>query len=298
MTVATKIAGAQAAWDSDAEFRADALAVHNALIAAGGLVQTADTGQTNFTANTRATSVGAGGYTVYRFDDAHQGSYPLFIRIDWYQAVVGRLGFGITIGTGTNGSGTITGVIRAIRQTSSSSAGSGAGLCDNYVSVGDGYLYLIMGVISGAAGNQVACGYIIERSTDEEGVVHPEEGIVVFNQETNSRSFSVHPTGFTTMGPANTGSPLNAGVNYPFWDDQAGADVGLMPSSYMMRSKLRFHRLAFMRPGRIGYGVSFDAEHLGATRKMLSLEQNYYHNSSSSGWTTTNDCGSFVIPWN
>src|SRR3954464_10866065 len=150
MTVATKLAGAQQSWDTEAEFRADCLAVHNALKAAGGLVQTSDTGQTDFTTNTRTNVVGAGGYTVYRFDDIHQSSYPLFIRIDWYAATAGRLGLAITIGTGSNGSGTITGVIRTINAMSGGSSGSALGTCDNFVSIGDGYLYILLGIISGS----------------------------------------------------------------------------------------------------------------------------------------------------
>jgi hypothetical protein len=298
MTVATKIAGAQQFWDTDAEFRSECLLIHNALKAAGGLVQTADTGQTDFTANTRTNGPGVGGYTIYRFDDVHQSSYPLFIRVDWYQVLIGRPGFAITIGTGSNGSGTITGVIRTANVMGGGGSGSSLGTCDNFISIGDGYLYVALAIISGTVGNSMSCMYSIERSTDEYGVVHPEEGITVFNTPANTKQYSIHPFGFAALGPVSTGSPLNAGANYLLWDDQLASDVGMMPSPYIMRSKLRFHRMATMRPGRVSYGSGFDATHLGATRKMLSVEQNYFGNNANNGWSNVADSSALVIPWN
>lgn len=298
MTVATKIVGAQQFWDTDAEFRSECLLIHNALKATGGLVQTSDTGQTDFTTNTRATSAGVGGYTIYRFDDAHQSSYPLFLRFDWYQSQAGRLGFAITIGTGTNGAGTITGVIRTVNLTSGAVNGTALGTCDHFISIGDGYLYIFLGAAPPNGGSQIAAMYSIERSTDEVGTVHPEEGIIVFNTPANSRQYSVHPSGFAALGPNSTGSPLNAGINFAYWDDQNSADVGMMPVPYIMRSKLRFHRMAMMRVGRVSYGVSFDATHLGSTRKMISVENYWYCNSASSGWDNGPDAGGLILPWN
>lgn len=292
MAVATKIAGAQAAWDSDAEFRADVLAIHNALIATGGLVQTADTGQTDFSANTRA----APGYTVYRFNDAHQGSYPLFLRIDWTPTATTRPGLTFTLGTGSSGAGVITGVIRAAYVIGGGSAGTSVGLCDNYVSVGDGFVYVVMGIIAASAGNQVSCMFMVERSTGEDGVVHPEEGVTTFGTTANGKSYSVHPTGSAALGPA-TGSPITSGGTNIFWDDQASSDVGMMPAPYMIKAKVRFHRMAFMRSGRVSYGVAFDATHLGAIRKMISIETNYYNNSDSSGWVNGPSGPALALPW-
>jgi hypothetical protein len=293
MAVATKITGAQAAYDTDAEFRTDTLAIHNALKAAGGLVQTADTGQTDFTANTRA----AGGYTVYRFNDPDQASYPLYLRIDWTPAATSRPGFSFTLGTGSNGAGTITGVMRSSYQISGGGAGLAAGLCDNYISIGDGYLYVVLGIIAGSPGNQVSCMLSIERPTDESGVVHGDEGVVVFATGANAKSYSVHPQGGVTLGPA-TGSPISSALPWSFWDDQAGADTAIMPAPYMIKGKVRFHRMAFLRSGRVSYGIAFDATILGATRKMISIDQNYYNNSDPNGWLSSSVAGpAIAYPW-
>lgn len=295
MAVATKITG-QESWDTDAEFRADTLAIHNALKAAGGLVQTADTGQTDHTANTRA----AGGYNVYRFDDADQASYPLYLRIDWTPTATVRPGFQFTLGTGSNGSGTITGVIRSATTIAGGSSGSaGSQAADHFVSVGPGYVWVVLGARSGVSPNQVTCIMIIERSTDEDGVTHPDEGVHIFCTPSNSHSWALYPTGFASIGPSS-GSPLDVGNSSGFWDDQAGSDVGFMPMPYLMRSKLRFCRGALARQGRVSYGVSFDATHLGATRKLISIEGSWFHSSTSSGWWNGLSTWppAILLPWN
>lgn len=292
MAVATKIAGAQAKWDSDAEFRADVLAIHNALIASGGLIQTSDTGQTDFSVNTRASP----GYTVYRFNDVHQSSYPLFLRIDWTPTGTSRPGLSYTLGTGTSGAGVITGVLRTINAISGGGDGASTGLCDNYVSVGDGFVYIVIGIIAGTSPNLISCILMIERSTGEDGTVHPEEGIVTFATGANSKLYVVSPTG--SGANSGTGTPIGSAVQWAFWDDFLGAEISMMPAPYMIKGKVRFHRMGFMRPGRVSYGVSFNVTHLGVTQKMISIEQNYYNNSDSNGWQISNAPGpAIAIPW-
>lgn len=77
------------------------------VLTAGGWVRTADTGQTsNYSAvNMAATAT----YQVWRMGDALQATNPVFLRIDTLanSQFVGDL----TVGTGSNGSGTITGQI-------------------------------------------------------------------------------------------------------------------------------------------------------------------------------------------
>lgn len=294
MTTATRIIGAQSSLDTDAEFRTDMLAIHNALIATGGLIQTADTGQTDFTANTRS----AGGYTVYRFNDAHQSSYPLFLKIVWTPTSLTRQTLTIDVGTGSNGAGTITGVIRSAAFFNSPNSGAAAEVADNFVSVGDGYLYMLLNIYAASPNNRSGI-FLLERSTDESGLVHPEEGVIMFVTGSSQKTYSIYPTGFAPNGPASSGSPFNHGINFPFWDDLVSTDVGLMPIPYMMRSKMRYHRMILMRPGRLSYGVAFDASHLGATRKFMSIENYWYCGTASSGWSNCDISSvcAFALPW-
>ena len=95
---------------STAGFRAWGLELHNQL-ASVGLTNTADTGQVNWATVTVPGINTAGGYEIWRFNDTLQGTTPIFLKIEFgtggtstYPAVW------ITVGNGSNGSGTLTGL--------------------------------------------------------------------------------------------------------------------------------------------------------------------------------------------
>lgn len=86
-------------------------------LATVGLTQTADTGQLNLTTAPAAVFSSASysyGYTVHRFNDTYQSTYPIYIRIDYLNSA-GSMGstvkptFKFTVGTSTNGAGVIGG---------------------------------------------------------------------------------------------------------------------------------------------------------------------------------------------
>lgn len=93
----------------DATFRAWGSEL-NTKLAAAGLVQTADTGQIDWTSVARPSGGSDAGYEIWRFSDSLQGTKPIFIRINYgtyFSATVPRMQ--VMVGTGTNGSGTLTG---------------------------------------------------------------------------------------------------------------------------------------------------------------------------------------------
>ena len=97
---------------TDAKFRAWGLANKTAILASG-MVQTADTGQVDWTTVTKGTATQTlRGYEIYRFDDSLQGVAPIYIRIGYYTNFT-TSGNGMTlqgsIGTGSDGAGNITG---------------------------------------------------------------------------------------------------------------------------------------------------------------------------------------------
>lgn len=102
--------------NTDARHRALGIAI-NAAFAAIGLVQTADTGQANWATQTFPTlGTYTGGYEIWRFNDALQGSAPIFFKIEYgsgnsggSNGVNNNMQLRITWGTGSNGAGTITG---------------------------------------------------------------------------------------------------------------------------------------------------------------------------------------------
>lgn len=98
---------------SDALFRAWGLAIETALTVSGGLIKTADTGQIDWDTVLAPTVVSTKkGYIILRFDDALQASAPVFIRMDFgsYTSSASNPAIWITVGTGSDGAGNITGV--------------------------------------------------------------------------------------------------------------------------------------------------------------------------------------------
>jgi hypothetical protein len=74
-------------------------------------VQTADTGQINWATVTRPGTNTDGGYEIWRFDDTHQATAPVFFRVNYgTYGTATRPRLTIIVGTSSNGSGTIGGV--------------------------------------------------------------------------------------------------------------------------------------------------------------------------------------------
>ena len=111
---------------SDAIFRTTGSALSVA-IQAVGLTQTADTGQINWTSVTTPGAANTvAGYEIYRFSDSLQSTAPVYFRIDYGTSIgnTGWLGLRVTVGTSTNGAGTITGQVSSICYLPMYSAGS------------------------------------------------------------------------------------------------------------------------------------------------------------------------------
>lgn len=86
--------------------------IYTGLVTSCGLVQTADTGQMAVpsTAVYTATANTAVGYYVFQFNDTLQATSPVFFKLEFGTAnSPNSPGMWITIGTSTNGAGTITG---------------------------------------------------------------------------------------------------------------------------------------------------------------------------------------------
>jgi hypothetical protein len=87
----------------------------NSMVSVTGWLQTADTGQT---AASGFTNLQYGnqslGYQIYTFTDSLTATYPIYVKFEFGVGVTGGApGMWITVGTGTNGSGTLTGQVSA-----------------------------------------------------------------------------------------------------------------------------------------------------------------------------------------
>lgn len=146
----------------------------NAKLAEVGMVQTADTGQVNWTTATRPGGANTIiGYEIWRFNDSLQATAPLYIRLEWYSAPGGATWPTIymTVGTGTNGAGTLTGTTSTRRPITYTSGGatSSTTAFQSLLCCKDGFLGLAWKY--GAAVTATGCfGYtVISRTNDATG---------------------------------------------------------------------------------------------------------------------------------
>lgn len=153
---------------TDAEFRAWASMIHDTLTLSGAWVNTADTGQVDLTTATRPTVANTKyGYKIYRMNDTLQATAPCFMRLDFGAGGVASYpGVWITIGTGSNGSGTITGITfnggggnATIQSTGDSTARNSYGSASNNR----------VSIAINAVSNASYIGFTIERTKDSSG---------------------------------------------------------------------------------------------------------------------------------
>jgi len=110
--------------DSDANFREWMNEFHTALTTVGA-VQTADTGQINMATATRAGVNSDAGYSIYYMNDSLHGTAPVYFKLYWgTAAATDRARLRLEIGTGSNGTGSITGGDASVRTISSNSSSS------------------------------------------------------------------------------------------------------------------------------------------------------------------------------
>lgn len=204
------------------------VAFFEALMAAAGWVQTADTGQTAASAFPAATSTNTvAGYQVWRMADSLQGTYPVYVKFEFGSgAATNTLGLWFTIGTGSNGAGTITGILGsrfAVPQQTTSASSLPA-----YGSGGTARLCAIQGYQTATANCVVMWG--IERSKDSAGA-DTGSGVIFSSQWgsalSNLAGWQYLPfSGTTRAAQVSCTIVANQSSTASMAD---GANVGLMP---------------------------------------------------------------------
>jgi hypothetical protein len=136
-----------------------------------GLVQTADTGQINTATVARPSANSDGGYAVFTWADSLQGSAPIFIRFNFGTggaATRPRIMF--VMGTGSNGSGTITGTALTSTIGCYTNAATATGVSyQNFMCHTEGFFGFAWNVNS-AATNFARGALFICRTADADGV--------------------------------------------------------------------------------------------------------------------------------
>lgn len=191
----------------DTEFRQWAQGVSDTFTAF--LVKTADTGQiANPIVAVRPAINSAAGYEVFRFDDTHQPDYPLFIKVEYGVGSTQTIPtIWITVGTGSDGAGAITGV-RLARLLLNRGAPPTAGVSyEHAASGGDGWFALAM-----ALGSTTGLFLLIDRNRDINGDPTADCVFLLASPSSGSTLFATLPPAPATAVSINAGS---SGVGPP-----------------------------------------------------------------------------------
>lgn len=135
----------------------------------GPVTQTSDTGQfdpTTITAASLSTTVG-NSYRVHYLDDALHSTRPLYIRTGWHlSAAAGYIRNTVTVGTGTDGAGNITGLRATVTSTAPASQSAVADTGVLAGSAGEGYCFAFTDVAYTRSSTGYSVG--VMRTVDED----------------------------------------------------------------------------------------------------------------------------------
>lgn len=199
--------------DTDAHFQAWVQEVYTALVTTCGLTQTADTGQMAVPcATAHPAAVGSVGYYIFAFNDTLQGTAPIYVKLEF------GAGYGtgtatdpqmwITVGTSTDGAGTIGGVV-----TTRVPCGSGnyTGSATNYSSyycynAAQGYLGLVHR--HGYHPYAGLFGFALFRTVNSAGSPTQDGVCLVTNYNTNANIGSSSSYGYSQILDFNAGAAV------------------------------------------------------------------------------------------
>lgn len=175
---------------SDAAFRTICAEIITQLVTTCGLTQTGDTGQINTSTVTRASANTAAGYVILRFNDTLQSTSAVFIKLEFGSAGANTTPqMWITVGTGSNGSGTLTGTLTtrialANAQAPGSTVTSYTSRFMYNATYGVAFMAHKQNANTTAGVSGFTAGFVIFRSNDSSGAATSNDVTVIGNSST------------------------------------------------------------------------------------------------------------------
>lgn len=203
---------------TDAKFRTWGLACSTALQATP-LVKTSDTGQINWASVTKPVAINTqAGYEIYRFSDTLQSTKPVYIRVGYGS---GGTASGnspctwVTVGTGTDGAGTITGVqTAALQGYNTSVAVANVAMPYYFTFTSNGYclMHFGQGLVSAGVVNNAGF-FVIGRTVNKTTGAATGDGVGILRMATPGSAHLQYGLDFNTTTVFG-----GAGTTYPATD--------------------------------------------------------------------------------
>lgn len=187
--------------DSDAMFREWGAEMQARFLLAG-LLPTVDTGQINWITVTRPGTTTNAGYEIYIFNDSLQATAPIYMRVDYGtggNASSPRMQF--TVGTGSNGAGTLTGTALTIARSFNGSTAQNTDTARNsYACHTEGFF----GLSWKQASTQTEGFFFVERTRDSNGAATATGAIVGWGSGQNTAMTATQALRFAATAAAYT----------------------------------------------------------------------------------------------
>ena len=194
---------------TDVAFRAWGSDISAQLLAIG-LTKTGDTGQVNWATVTVVgaySSAVSRGYEIWAFNDPLQGTAPIVFKIEYGAAAAAQPVLWITVGTGSDGAGTITGAVKSTRQSITANvANYTSGLVSRFCYV-PATGFLGMGLkLNGQGSSNGVFGIFIMRNNDTTGAA-TANGATLFMGAATGSNYSIQLNFVAGSTIPNTGTP-------------------------------------------------------------------------------------------
>jgi len=276
---------------NDAEFQSWANGVSQAFNAL--LTKTSDTGQLTppITAAKPTSTNTYVGYEIFRFNDAYQSTYPVFLKVQYgHGGDINRPAVAIQMGTGSNGSGTITNGKLGPDTHMSNNTASDTRVMEHAACFKDGAFWIAWAVTDQTNGS---CShfYHIERMRNPDGT--PKPGVWIGRVQQSSGSATQN----YFSGVPETLSPQHVSGEWPIMYPASsgdflsvGGDVPLFPiEPFLGRRQPPCLGMCGVRMEDVGQGVVMQTTLLGATRLFRRITGSHLSNASSYGKGTHNN---------
>lgn len=228
----------------------------DAQLQAAGLVYVPQTGDLTPVSASKPGAINtSAGFRCYRFDDTLQSTLGVFIRVDFkVGGAVDRPRYDITVGTGLNGSGSITGQIGTIQPSGPSASKTSGTSLGSYCSHGSGYFHWVTNL--DPTTNTFAMVHIVERP--HKNGAPTADGILTFS---TSATFATYRQIIPPAGTVPAQTTSSNGVLQPNstgQDTLSGSNPSMWPAWYLANGKTRHTRALVYTHSRIAELTALD----------------------------------------
>lgn len=186
---------------SDAGFRAWGSELSGQLTGVGTtsgcLTQTADTGQINWVTVNRPGTNTAAGYEIWQLTDALGVSAPVYLKVEYGTGgTTTTATVWITVGQGSNGSGTLTGNLSTRVPTSVAAAPASTAISyPSYVCANEGFVGVATKI--GSVNTRLSTGFFVVRPCDLDGTLR-SDGIILYTCTGSSATLGSQTVNFAS----------------------------------------------------------------------------------------------------